>query len=282
MTAKHPVSAGPGRDLSLEQRLAEALGANQRGMLRAFQTVGSTMDEAHALAADGAADGSLIVALRQSQGRGRQGRVWESPEGGVYLSVVLRPTKPMDEVPQLALVAGVALAEAVKAVTRLLPSIRWPNDLLLGEKKLAGILCEGARGKPAPTVAKGGPGGQGAGSAYVILGIGINVLTSPDVLPETGTSLAAAGAPCEAAPLTAALYTRLLAWYDVWARNGFAPVRAALRPWIGLFGQIVHISAGSERLEGVAHDLDERGRLVVRLDSGILRPFDMGEVTLLR
>lgn len=271
MTAKHPVSTGPGRDLSLEQRLAEALGANQRGMLRAFQTVGSTMDEAHALAADGAADGSLIVALRQSQGRGRQGRVWESPEGGVYLSVVLRPTKPMDEVPQLALVAGLALAEAVKAVTRLLPSIRWPNDLLLGEKKLAGILCEGTRDR-----------GQGTGDPYVVLGIGINVLTSPDVLPETGTSLAAAGAPCEAAPLTAALYTRLLAWYDVWARNGFAPVRAALRPWIGLFGQIVHISAGSERLEGVAQDLDERGRLVVRLDSGILRPFDMGEVTLLR
>lgn len=263
MTAKHPASISQGRDFPLEERLAGVLPTHRRGTLRAFQTVGSTMDEAHALAAEGAEEGSLVIALRQSQGRGRQGRVWESPEGGVYLSIVFRPLRPAADTPQLALVAGLALAEAIKAVTGLLPSIRWPNDLMLGEKKLAGILVE-------------------ARDRAVIVGLGINALTPLNQLPETGISLAAAGHPCEAPQLTAALYTRLLAWYDVWARKGFAPVRAALRPWIGVFGQVVHISAGSQQLEGTAQDLDERGRLVVRLDSGILRPFDMGEVTLLR
>lgn len=263
MTTKHLANAGQDRNFALEEQLADALRTGQRGLLRAFQSVASTMDEAHALAAGGAGEGSLVVALRQSQGRGRQGRAWESPEGGVYLSVVFRPKRPVDEVPQLALVAGLALAEAVKTTTGLIGSIRWPNDLLLGEQKLAGVLVE-AR----------------AGAAVV--GVGVNIDTDPNELPDTGTSLAAAGHVCAVPKLTATLYTRLLAWYDVWSAKGFPPVRQALRPWIGLFGQVVHISAGSDRFEGTAQDLDERGRLVVRLDAGTLRPFDMGEVTLLR
>ena len=78
------------------------------------------------------------------------------------------------------------------------------------------------------------------------------------------------------------LCSRFHAWYDVWTTQGFAPIREALRPWMGLFGHPVHISAGADRFEGTASDLDENGRLVVRLDSGLMRQFEMGEVTLLR
>ena len=134
------------RDAALEERLTEALGANRRGELRAFQQVPSTMDVAHALAAEGAVEGTLVWTLRQTQGRGRQGRAWASPAGGAYFSIVVRPARPSAEIPQLSLVAGLALAEAVQEVTRLHPSIRWPNDLLINGKKVAGILSEGVRG----------------------------------------------------------------------------------------------------------------------------------------
>jgi biotin-(acetyl-CoA carboxylase) ligase len=82
--------------------------------------------------------------------------------------------------------------------------------------------------------------------------------------------------------LTGRLCDQFRRWYDVWTQEGFAPIREALRPWMGWFGHPVHITAGSRRLEGTAHDIDETGRLLVRLDSGLLRPFDVGEVTRLR
>ena len=222
------------------------------------------MEVAHQLAADGAPEGTLVVAARQGQGRGRLGRTWASPEGGVYVSLILRPTRPPSETPQLSLVAGLAAAEAIRDAARLYPSIRWPNDLLIRDRKVGGILTEGRDGA-------------------VVVGIGINVATDPAQLPEGSTSLAAEGAShVSREEVIADLCRRFSAWYDVWTRQGFGPIREALRPWMGLFGHPVHLTAGTEHLEGTASDLDESGRLVVRLDSGILRQFDMGEVTLLR
>ena len=221
------------------------------------------MEAAHALAAAGAPEGTLVWAARQDQGRGRLGRTWESPEGGVYLSLIVRPTRPIAEIPQLSLAAGLAATEGINELTGLFPSIRWPNDILLNCLKVAGILVEAKAGA-------------------VIVGIGINVLTRADDLPEGATSLSAAGAAdCDPNRLTGELCHRFRAWYDVWTAQGFAPIREALRPWMGHFGQPVHISAGTDRFEGTASDLDESGRLLVRLDSGIMRQFDMGEVTLL-
>jgi BirA family biotin operon repressor/biotin-[acetyl-CoA-carboxylase] ligase len=161
-------------------------------------------------------------------------------------------------------VAGLATAETIHHLTRLFPAIRWPNDLLLNHRKVSGILVE-------------------AKSGAVIVGIGVNVTTRAEDLPETATSLAAAGGgtACEPAHLTGVLCRRFQTWYDVWMSQGFLPIREALRSWIGLFGQPIHISAGASQFEGTARDLDESGRLLVRLDSGIMRSFDMGEITLL-
>ena len=253
----------PPRNEALEQRLAGAWGP-----VFAYEQLGSTMEIAHELAAEGAPEGSLVFARRQEQGRGRLGRTWASPEGGAYFSLILRPLRSPGEAPQLALVAGLAAAEAVNKLTGLYPSIRWPNDLLLEGKKLAGILTESRNGA-------------------VVLGIGINVTPRPEDLPDTATSLAAAGrAGKEDASfccrLTVEVCHRLKARYEAWSEQGFAPIRDALRPWIGLFGHPVHITAGSDYFEGTAQDVDERGRLVVRLDSGIQRAFEVGEVTLLR
>ncbi len=268
------------RDPALEARLAKALGKSLRGEVRAFARAPSTMDVAHALATQGAVEGTLVWAQQQEQGRGRQGRTWESPEGGVYFSILVRPARAAAEIPQLALVAGLAAAEAVRECAMLSPRVRWPNDLLLNGKKLAGILTEAKNGLPAaPNL--GQTSAAQAGS--VVIGIGINVTTKPSDLPETATSLAAAGGKSlDPFQLTARLYRRFLRWYDVWGVEGFAPVREALRPQMALFGEVVHITAGNERFEGTASDLDEAGRLIVRLDSGLMRAFDMGEVTLLR
>lgn len=258
-------SAADGSDPAHSARLLRALGDAPFGRpLYAFQRVGSTMTIARRLAAEGAPEGTLVWAARQTHGRGRLGRTWASPTGGLYCSLILRPPRPPTEIPQLSLVSGLAVAETIREASGLLPAIRWPNDILLGPHKVCGILVEGA-----------GPS--------VIVGIGINVAADPRQLPEGATSLAGAGAaerdPCR---LTSTLCRRLAAWYTTWLRDGFPPIRAALRPWMAGFGRVVHIRAGRQRFEGIAADLDERGRLLVRLDSGILQAFEMGEVTLLR
>lgn len=269
------------------------------------------MEVAHQLAADGATEGTLVWASRQAQGRGRLGRTWESPEGGAYFSLILRSTRPPVDIPQLSLVAGLSAAEAIQQTTGLFPSIRWPNDVLLNGLKVAGILTETRSSSNTLSAIRS--------TLYAVIGIGINVTTRTEDLPDTATSLLAnlsqpsplasatgcatgrgalalscgeRGGPATpsggprplplAHSLTGSLCRRFRAWYDVWTTKGFAPIREALRPWIGLFGHPVHISAGADRFEGTASDLDEAGRLVVRLDSGVMRQFEMGEVTLLR
>ncbi len=253
------------RDLARETQLAKHVDGMRFGHpLYAFDRIGSTMDVAHELAAGGAAEGTLVWASRQDEGRGRLGRTWESPQGGIYFSLVLRPSRSLAEVPQLSLVAGLATVEAIHMLTLLFPSIRWPNDILIEGRKVAGILVEVKAGA-------------------VVLGIGINVTTSEGDLPEAATSLAIVGVKApDVYRLTGAVCRSMQTWYDTWTMQGFEPIREALRAWMGLFGQPVHISAGSSQLEGTASDLDEAGRLVVRLDSGMLRAFDVGEVTLLR
>lgn len=235
-----------------------------RGPAYAFDAVGSTMDEAAALARAGSPEGTLVFAVRQSAGRGRQGRAWVSPKGGAYFSIVLRPTRAPADIPQLSLVAGLSVAEGVRRLTRAYPSIRWPNDVLLNGKKLAGILVEAKEGA-------------------VIVGIGVNVAATPADVADIATSVADVfQPPLSPQQVAGAVWRRFSAWYDQWTHEGFAPVREALRAAMGHFGQPVHITAGTQRYEGTAQDLDERGRLMVRLDSGLMRAFDVGEVALLR
>src|SRR3990167_11021559 len=153
------------RDSELEAQLTKALGETLRGQVRAFERVSSTMDVAHALALEGAVEGTLVWAQRQEQGRGRLGRIWESPEGGIYCSVIVRPQRPAADTPQLSLLMGLSAAEAIRECAMVSPRVRWPNDLLIGAQKIAGILTEAKDGT-------------------VVIGIGINVSTAPADLPD--------------------------------------------------------------------------------------------------
>lgn len=253
------------RDAQLETQLAKSLGASKLGHpVHAYQRLTSTMEVAHALVGEGAVEGTLVWALQQEQGRGRQGRAWVSPIGGAYVSLILRPQRLGAELPQLALVAGLAAAEALRDVACTYPSIRWPNDLLVNNKKLGGILVEAKHGA-------------------VVIGVGINVGTDASQLPSEAIALAQLAAGyVSREDLIAGFCQRFSHWYEEWRGEGFGPIRAALRPWMGLFGQVVHMTAGNQRVEGIATDIDEAGKLLVRLDSGAIRSFEMGEVGLLR
>ncbi len=261
---RHPLD-GLARDPAREAQLAHHYPG---GSIYAFERAPSTMDIAHQLAADDAPEGTLVVATQQEQGRGRLGRRWESPEGGIYCSLLVRPQRPPKEIPQLSLIAGLGVAEAIQQASGLSASIRWPNDVLIRDCKVAGILVESRNGA-------------------AVIGVGVNVSTTPDQLSEQATSLAVLGAPAiDPDQLAGRLCQRIRAWYDVWHAQGFAPIRDALRPHIQMFGHMVRLTtdqrAIENTIEGQAVDVDEAGRLVVRLDSGLLRAFDMGEVTLLR
>src|SRR5262249_7424190 len=146
-----------------------------------FSTVRSTNDIAAALAGSPEAEGTVVIAEAQTSGRGRRGRVWFSPPGaGLYVSIVLDPSRAADRERSLSLLtlgAGVALAEAVQRATGLVPDIKWPNDLLIGRRKLAGILAESASA----------PGSR----TLTVLGYGINVAPAayPPDLRDRATSL---------------------------------------------------------------------------------------------
>jgi len=280
------------RDTVLEQQLSHALDGLRLGTpCYAFQELPSTMDLAHQLASQGASEGTCVWAERQTAGRGRAGRSWASPPGGMYLSLLLRPSRNLDELAQLALVVGLATVQAIHELTKLSPTIRWPNDVLLNDRKVAGILVEAkshaSSEKKIGDVSNFQYGGQKIETSrilsYAVVGIGINVTTATHELPEGATSLYPWVNPApDRFALTTALFQHLKQVYQQWNDRGFGLIRPVLLRWIGMFGQLVHLITARETFDGQALDLDDSGRLLVRLDSGIVRAFEAGEVTLFR
>lgn len=214
--------------------------------------VGSTNDEAKALAEAGAPHGTVVWAARQAAGRGRHTRGWESPEGNLYASTVLRPGGPAARAGQLAFVVALALAEGIAATAPALDiRVKWPNDLLIRRRKVSGILLESA-------VAADGS------LAWVVAGTGVNLTSHPDGAGFMATSLAAEGASQVApAALLSAYAAALDQWLGRWQTEGFGPVRSAwLKRAVGL-GEDIVVRLDRETLAGRFADLDPRGALVL-------------------
>ena len=247
--------AEPPVDAELTRAFAPCLpGGRLAGPLRAYRSLASTQTLARAWAATGAPEGAVVVADYQTAGRGRHGRPWTAPSGTALLfSVVLRPRLPVARWPEIPLAAGCAIAEGLETVAPVSAKLKWPNDALVGGRKVAGTLAEGVAGTP----------------PLVILGIGVNVLQRdwdwPPYLAGTAGSLASLGAPVARETLLAALLGRLASWYGVLLEEGFEPVRAAWRRR-GLLGLRVPLPDG----EGTTVDLGPGGELVVRRDDGRL------------
>jgi BirA family transcriptional regulator, biotin operon repressor / biotin---[acetyl-CoA-carboxylase] ligase len=238
-----------------------------------YEEVGSTNDTAKALAEEGALHGEVVIAERQTAGRGRRGRSWDSPpRRNLYVSVVLRPDLPPARSPEVTLLASVAVCQAVRQAGVAGAGIKWPNDVLASGKKLAGVLIEMAA--------------EVERVQWMVVGIGVNVNAAaddfPDELREVATSLLLErGAPVPRALFAAAVLTSFEEWLDRHAAEGFDPVRAAWREMSDTLGREVRVRTGSAELTGVAEDIDEAGALLVRTPAGLERVL-AGDVELLR
>lgn len=232
--------------------------------------VDSTNAWAAELARAGAPEGTVVIAEAQRRGRGRLGRSWVSPPHlNLYLSVVLRPTVPEPLVPQVSLLAGVATCDAVGEWHP--ATIKWPNDVLIGGRKVAGVLPEMA--------------GEGAGR-FVVLGIGVNLNAAADDFPaelrDTAVSLwLATGQRVDRTRFAARLLARIEAWCDTWRREGFAPIAAAWHERSGMIGERIHVQAPDGAVEGVVLGLADDGALRLQLASGLEHQVVAGDVTVI-
>ena len=253
------------------------------GLWREIEVVpstGSTNADLLARALRGEPEGVVLAAEEQTAGRGRMGRSWTSPRyAALTFSLLIRPDVPPARRGWLPLLAGVAVAAAVTTVTGVPARLKWPNDVLAGEAKLAGILAEAA------------------GDAIVV-GIGLNVSTEPAELsrlpagPGPGglpaTSLRAAGATAlNREKLLLAILSGFERWYQAWRRAGGDPDRSGLRPEYvsrsATIGRTVRAELpGGQALSGPAAGVDSDGRLLVRVSSGAEVPVAAADVVHLR
>ena len=231
------------------------------------ENVGSTNDEAKSLARAGAEDGTLVWALEQTSGRGRRGREWVSPRGNLYASLVLRPACPLARAAQLGFVAALAIGDAL---TALLPGLRglackWPNDVLVGGRKIAGILLESEIG-------------EDGSLAFLVAGVGINLVSAPAGAEFPATSIVGEGHhPPEPAALLEAFAGHFASWSQRWAKEGFDPVREAWRGLATMLGQPIRVRLEGATLHGRFADIDQQGVLLLDTPDGY-RHISSGDV----
>lgn len=240
--------------------------------LLAYECVDSTNEEAKRLAEGGAAHGAVIWAKEQTAGRGRLQRSWDSRPGNLFVSILLAPKCPLAEAAQLSFVSAVA---AVEALQPLLPAdgkfhCKWPNDILLGDKKLGGILLESFTTHPE---------GGGKPKQWVVAGVGINIDSHPAEALYPATCLKEAGVELVSAKIVLTRFVeRFMENYDAWVREGFVPVREAwLKHAYGL-GRKVEIQSGDEVISGTFSGMSPMGEMLVADGKGKETAINSGDV----
>jgi BirA family biotin operon repressor/biotin-[acetyl-CoA-carboxylase] ligase len=231
-----------------------------------FDRVASTNDEARRFADAGAGERLIVTGEVQTAGRGRQGRTWVSPHGNLYSSFLLRPTVKPAQAGEFGFGVSVAVAETVE---RLAPGndakCKWPNDVLVGGKKIAGILLE-SRGTPDTL-------------DWLIAGIGVNVAEFPENSAWPATSIAALGGTAIVERALEGLAERLDHWYRTWLADGFTPLRQAWLARAHALGETLRIKGNGDEHEGKFVGLDEGGGLVLERSSGVRETISYGEIT---
>jgi BirA family biotin operon repressor/biotin-[acetyl-CoA-carboxylase] ligase len=227
--------------------------------IRYFESVSSTNTVAHQLALEGAAEGTVVIAETQSKGRGRLGRTWESPPyRNLYMSLILRPQVSVAHAPQVGLIAGLAVAETARewAVDA---TIKWPNDVVVGGRKAAGVLTEMEA--------------ENGCVRFVVLGVGVNLNSRPEDFPpdlrdKAIAMCSAADAPIDRVGFAARLLSQLEQRYGLFLREGFAAIRPLWEGLSCLTGRHVRIEGGGEQCAGVVIGLDADGALRVLRANG--------------
>lgn len=228
--------------------------------LAVHDVLDSTNEEARRLALAGETGPLWIVAREQTAGRGRRGRAWVSDRGNLFATLLTRAAQPIAA--QLAFAAGLAVAGTVDAYSaRADVSLKWPNDVLLRNKKVAGILLESL----SPDI--------------LAIGVGINLARHPQETEFAATSLAAlTGSAPDTDDAIQRLARQMAAWYEVWQTNGFVPVRAAWLQRAAGLRKPVRARLEGHDMEGVFEDIDQDGALLLRDAGGTLVRITAGEV----
>lgn len=257
-----------GPDLLLATDIEKDLSCSYLGKtLICLPEIDSTNARARQLAEEGAAEGTVVIADRQSAGKGRLGRRWESPSAvNLYCSILLRPQIPVQQAPQLTFLSAVAVAETLKQLYRLDAKVKWPNDVLVSGRKIAGLLNEMSA--------------ETEQIHFVILGIGVNLnMTSrqfPTELNYPATSvLLETGQRVDRAVFIRDFLQRLDSYYGEFLGEGFVPIR---RRWEALCDMMNLRVRVDERLVGTVVGLDSDGALRLQLDNGHVERIMAGDV----
>ena len=235
-----------------------------------FADTDSTNDRAHALAKDGAAEGTVVIAESQQAGKGRLGRRWTSPAGvNLYASIILRPPIAPRHAPQLTFLSAAAVARAIAEITGLTPTVKWPNDVLLDGFKVAGLLNE--------------LDAETERIRYLILGVGVNVNMQAEQFPDDLRYPASSLAIASGAQVSRLLFTRTLLeqvdrLYNQYQREGFEPIMQAWQEYFVLTGQQVEVDCQGRLLRGRVVGLDEDGALLLQLSDGCQERVLAGDV----
>jgi BirA family transcriptional regulator, biotin operon repressor / biotin---[acetyl-CoA-carboxylase] ligase len=219
--------------------------------VRHYDRLGSTNDEARRLADAGAPHGTVIHADEQTAGRGRLSRRWFSPPGNLYLSIVLRLDQPLRRGVELGFLASLAVADAVDALLprQVRATLKWPNDVLVSDGKIAGILVEQS------------------GEA-TILGIGLNVLHAPSGLPYQASTIVGCGGLATVDVTRGKLLAALASWIDAWDQDGFAPIRTAWLARAHPPGSALGVRLNDRFVTGQFAGIDADGALLLDTPQG--------------
>ena len=258
-------------DLLTPSELRPILNTKWMGkVIHHFHTIDSTNSMAYQLALGGAGEGEVVIAESQKKGRGRLGRYWFSPPSlNLYLSVILRPKIPPQQSSLVTLMAAVATADAIQKLSCIIPLIKWPNDILVKGRKVAGLLNE--------------IHSETDRIHFVILGIGVNLNMDGKMFPREirtkATSLKIeTGQTISRKAFVSCLLQELERWYAIFLEKGGAPVLTAWRGRAQIRGRDVKVSSFGETLVGTAVDVDSNGALILETKNGNRKRVVAGDI----
>jgi len=231
-----------------------------------FEEISSTNAKAKDLAQEGEVEGTIVLSQIQKKGRGRFDRVWESLEGGLYFSILLRPKCKPEKATLLPLLAALSVCKTITSICDLNVTIKWPNDVQIDGKKVSGILLESES--------------NNGGLDYVILGIGINLNTDIDLFPEefNATSIAnEIGIKLSYHVFLKKLLLNLDKYYALFNEKKYESILQEWKEHSDTIGRKVRIKLSNENIGGIAYAVDESGFLIVKTDAGDIKKITSGD-----